>query len=455
MNTYKWPNPLNEAAYHGVVGEICRKIAPHTESDLASILTQLLVGVGNIIGREVYFPVEADRHHGNLNVVIVGDSAKARKGTSLGHVMRILSEVAPDWHNACIARNALTTGEGLIWRIRDPIEVYDHDKGEIVVKDPGVQDKRLLTTESEFANVLKAMERPSSTLSGIIRNAWDGATLTRMTKSEPYKATDPHVSMIGHITIQELMRYLADTEAANGFANRIMWIVSSRSQLLPEGGNIEDEDFSAIYKRLSSALSSAKGLGKVSLSPEARDCWRLLYETLGQQRAGLVGSLLARAEPMVRRIALIYTVLDGASETSVAHLKAAMAIWYYAEQSCLHVFGDKLGDATADKILTLVRGEAVGVSRTDIRNHFSNNQSSSEIERALELLQNQSLIWLEHKVTGGRPSEIWRAKDLRVTTKTINACSSDMIPNDQIIDSLRPSDRVPSLDLPLNNGRQL
>src|SRR5262245_44300396 len=58
-----WPDPLAEAAYHGLAGEYVRALEPHTEADPAAVLVQLLVAVGNVVGRGPHFAVEGDLHH--------------------------------------------------------------------------------------------------------------------------------------------------------------------------------------------------------------------------------------------------------------------------------------------------------------------------------------------------------------------------------------------------------
>src|SRR5690606_37128729 len=109
-------------------------------------------------------------------------------------------------------------------------------QSEIV--DPGVDDKRLLVLEEEFASTLRVMGRDGNSLSGVIRQAWDHGDLNTMTKNNPAKATGAHISIVGHTTQDELLRYLNDTEAANGFANRFMWVAVQRSKQLPDGGNL-------------------------------------------------------------------------------------------------------------------------------------------------------------------------------------------------------------------------
>ncbi len=85
-----WPHPLAEDAFYGLAGDIVRTIEPHTEADPAALMIQLLTTFGNVVGREAHFMVEATPHHPNLFAVVVGDTAKSRKGTSWGPHTQLL-----------------------------------------------------------------------------------------------------------------------------------------------------------------------------------------------------------------------------------------------------------------------------------------------------------------------------------------------------------------------------
>ena len=50
--------------------------------------------------------------------MLVGDSAKARKGSSFDHVARLLSQADPAFTSRL--STGLSSGEGLIWTVRDP-----------------------------------------------------------------------------------------------------------------------------------------------------------------------------------------------------------------------------------------------------------------------------------------------------------------------------------------------
>src|SRR5439155_24261 len=99
-------------------GRIVKKLAPETESHPAALLLDVLLTFGNIIGRTAHFVVEDTPHYGNLDAVVVGETAKARKGTAHGRIEHIFREVDPKW---VLKRRAsgMSTGEGLIQEVRD------------------------------------------------------------------------------------------------------------------------------------------------------------------------------------------------------------------------------------------------------------------------------------------------------------------------------------------------
>jgi Protein of unknown function (DUF3987) len=183
-----------------------------------------LVGCGAALGRGPYYVADGARHGVNLFTGIVGESSKSRKGTAWGRVQTVLIEAADAGFGDRIEAG-LSTGEGLINLVRDPREDDDDDLG--------VCDKRLLIVHSEFSSPLKMMRRGGNNLSEIIREAWDGGRLRVATKNSPLKATDPHISIIGHITRDELVERMNETDAANGFGNRFLWVRARRSKSLP------------------------------------------------------------------------------------------------------------------------------------------------------------------------------------------------------------------------------
>ncbi len=406
-----WPT-ADAAMFHGLAGEIVRTVEPHTEADPCALLMQFLAAFGSAIGRSAHFAAEADQHFGNLFCVIVGISSKGRKGTSWNHIRRLFALAAPQWENFCL-QSGLSSGEGLIWHVRDAVEkpVKNKTTGEVELEtvDPGIEDKRLLVMESEFASVLRVAARDGNTLSAVVRDAWDRGRLQTMTKSNAAKATGAHVSLIGHVTADELRRELSSTEAGNGFANRFLWICARRSKELPEGGSLQESELFPLAGRLSAAIEAGRGTGLLRRDEEARQLWRAVYHDLSEGGPGLAGAVTSRGEAQVMRLALLYALLDGAEEIRREHLTAALALWEYSEASARYVFGDSLGDPVADDILRALQNAPEGMNRTDLQNLLGRHQSSNRIGQALALLLKYHRARVEQEQTGGRPLERWFA----------------------------------------------
>jgi 5S rRNA maturation endonuclease (ribonuclease M5) len=411
------PDALPKKAYHGLAGEIVQLIDPHTEADPAALLLQTLVAFGNAAGRNAFFRADGADHFPNLFVVLIGATAKGRKGTSWSHVHRLFSVVDQDWATDRIP-SGLSSGEGLIWAVRDPVYRTEavKEKGKYtgesiqVMSDAGVTDKRLLAMESEFASVLRVLQRDGNSLSAIVRQAWDTGTLRTLTKNSPATATDSHISIVGHITSEELRRYLDRTEQANGFANRFLWACVKRSKCLPEGGQIDEVDFSDALRRLAQALEFAKQCRQLDFDNRAKATWHQVYPQLSEGQPGLTGAMLSRAEAQVVRLAMIYALLDCSDEIRLEHLHAALAIWDYCEASVKHVFGDATGDDVTDEILRALRNAPEGLTRTQISALFGRHQSASRINTALNRLMGLGLAYMTSNDTGGRSEERWFAR---------------------------------------------
>lgn len=402
----RWPVPIAEYAFHGLAGEVVRTIEPHTEADPVALLVQFLSAFGSCLGRGPHYLVEGDAHHANLFAVLVGDSAKARKGTSWGRIRSLFELLDDPWVARCV-HSGLSSGEGVIWAVRDPIIGRDKQGKETEI-DAGVADKRLLVVESEFANVLRVMGREGNTLSRVIRDGWDKGNLATMTKNSPAIATGAHLSIIGHITGDELRRYLDRTEAANGFANRFLYLCVRRARLLPHGGDLEESALRHLAQRLEVAIGAARQIDRVRMDHATRAAWERVYQELSEGRPGLVGRVTARGEAQVIRLATLYALIDGTDTMNLHHLKAALALWTYSEDSAHYVFGDSRGDPLADALAQALHDAgADGMTKTAIRDYFRRNADAGRIDAALSVLSASGTVTRSKVQTGGRDAEIW------------------------------------------------
>ena len=314
-------------------------------------------------------------------------------------------------------KGTLSSGEGLAYAVRDaqykeePVKQGGKPTGDMqtICVDSGVEDKRLFLVQSEFGAVLRVMEREGNSLSGVLRDAWDGKDLTPMTKANRVKATAPHIAIVGHVTKDELLRNLNSTEACNGFGNRFVWVAVQRSKELPFPSAPESEAVQTLSRRVAQQIQAGRTMSTFTLSDRARAAWLALYHDLSAERPGLAGDLLGRAEAQVMRLAGLYALLDGVPVIDSTHLAPACALWSYAEASTRYIFGDSTGDPIADTILRALRVNQ-SLDETHISALFGRNVSSSRLGQAKTLLVNARLAYCETDESGsvGRPRIVWR-----------------------------------------------
>jgi hypothetical protein len=392
-----WPQQPGPAAYHGLPGQIAAALAPHTEADPVAILGQLLIAFGAAIGRGAWFTVEATRHHPNEFLVLVGDSAKARKGSSWDHVARLLAQADPTLPARVLT--GLSSGEGLIWAVRDS-----------AANDPGPLDRRLLILEPEFASVLKQTTRDINTLSPVLRSAWDGRPLAILTRTAPARASAAHISLIGHITHVELRHLTSTVELSNGFLNRFLLLACRRVRLLPEGGHPDPLAATDLPQRLQRNLTTARNAGQLHLHPDTRALWHDAYARLSQPQPSIAGAVTARAEAHTIRLALIYALINGAAEIAPAHLTAALALSDYAARSAAWALADSSGHPLTEQIHAALKDRhPAGLTRTEIHDLLHRNHPAAELRQALATLADTGKATRRTIQTSGRPAELWTA----------------------------------------------
>jgi hypothetical protein len=358
--------------------------------------------------------VDATRHSLSLYVILVGDSSKARKGTSWHQIARLFAQVDQPWLSTRVT-GARLTANSLVDALRD--------------RQPPT-DLRLLALSEEFASVLHTLKSGNGHLSPLLRYAWDSGHLSTLDMHQNLQATGTHISLIGHITQRELTRNLHRTEAQNGFANRCLWVWVQRSNCLPEGGSLCADDLAPIARELRRALDWATATPEILFRRDAaaRDLWADRYPTLSQLRPGLRGAATSRAEAQVLRLSAIYAALDSTSVVGLPHLQAALAVWDYCYASASLLFGLSTGDPIADRIREAIEASNGGLSKSQITRLFHGHVEGNRIDAALETLLALGALTKYSEPTGGRPSTLWSAIEENQHEQTEESVAEDEAP---------------------------
>ena len=373
-----------------------------TEAHPAAIGAHFLAALGAVVGREVYTYIGETRHGAHEFWLVVGSTSTGRKGDSKGVGFSPFSDLDPLWHE--LLAGGLSSGEGLIHAVRDPVYTLDK-KGEKVCTDEGAAEKRALFLESEFASVLKQFRRETNVLSDVARRAWDGDRVLRtITKTSPTRATDAHVSIIGHTTPEDLRRHLDETEVLNGLMNRFIFIAAQRVRKLPSPERLPAGLRQRLTQHLCDAVLNARRVKQYHQTPAFQAMWRTVYDGMSQEQPGLLGALLARGPAHVIRLSLLFAIFTKADHLDVPHLEAAVAWWKYSEASAKVIFSGTSGNRDADRLRDdLLPGESMTLSeiRDDI---FSGRITSARLRDALDLLRALGEVTVAEETTGGRPA---------------------------------------------------
>ena len=407
----RYPAPLPGHAYYGVLGELTRIIAPHSEADAAAIYAQLIAATGCLFGRRGGWKIDADFHPCQVWPLIVGDSATARKGTSWAAVRRVVDIVAPGFRTEQEV-SGLSSGEGLLALLQDPAP----PEGENADAPPP-REKRVLVVSAEMARLLRVAQRDGNIITEVLRDLWESGRGQTITRNAPLRVRGAHPVLISHITRADLARFLTFTDTANGFLNRFVLIAARRSRLLAHGGSLDDGDLLPDALRLRDAIDAVqlRPEGSVVLfTDDAHDAWDLPYALLEARRdhLGLAGLASTRGPAQTRRIATTLALANGEQRVGIGAMAAALAVWCYCEQSALWALGDATGDPDADKLARILREHGEPMDREALRQRDGRHMAAERMDAALALLARRGEIEVYEEPTGGRPRKlaVWCAK---------------------------------------------
>ena len=413
----------------GLLGDFVRLATRNSEADPAAVCVTALVRFGAEVysyggrsGLGPHFYIGETIHPPRLFAVICGNSSKARKGTSRHPVAKLFGREhcqpadLKGWGVALPARESggpLSTGEGLAHHVRDETdeerERHQRQNPNEPIREKG--DKRLIILDEEFASGLACTKREGNTLSMGIRCFWDSGDYAPLTKNNPVTVRGAHISILTHITMQELAVCLGEVQAVNGFGNRFLWVCARRAKLVPLPSRMPDAELAPLQRELWRLVGLAQQRGTMTMTPSAVALWESLYTELSQEHSGLAGSIINRAEAQTLRLALIYALLDGAVQIAENHLHAALAMWNYAQESALYIFGDRVSDPLEEKVLEALK--AGPLTATELSAALNRHVPRERLQPLLQQLEGQQRISILKQKNVGRPRLIIALRELR------------------------------------------
>lgn len=397
------PGPeWSDDIYFGLSGEIIRKASQYNEAHPAGMLLDLLVSLGSMFGRACYFNINSTRHYTNEFMARVGDSSRSRKGSGRDEIDRLLKLVDPKWFNERTI-SGFGSAEAIISQIKDATtqQRFNSKKDSFVnTIVPGVADKRLCIREGELASVFLLASKAESRADVVLRDGWDSKPLKNVVKgknsdgfSNSATCQEPHLSISGDTTRGELVKKMPDGADENGFGNRFLYAYVFRRQLCPLGG--PELDWSKEVLKLLEVLSFVRkeehdennllyynDRGCVGLTASAKTTWVRMYTELENNHLpGLAGKMTSRAGAHIRRLALIYAMLDLSTSVDVRHLRAAERLWNYCADSAQYIFNGTTKSQI--KLLQWLEKQQAPVTLSNIRDGFYHRNEKAEFVKAI------------------------------------------------------------------------
>lgn len=396
--------PIRDGAmFHGLLGEVVGVADPHTEGDRVGVLVALMAGAGVIMGQRPHVMIGNTRHPLLVWPLLFGLTGSGRKGEAYAAAAQFLRLASPSFGELSVT--GLSSGEGLIERIKDPVDPSDDDRRRRV-EWPGTEDKRLLVTEPEFASVMARAKREGNTLAGVLREAWEGGRLGVLTKSH-VRASSSHVAVVGHITPKEFRLRLAESDLAGGTYNRFLPVYVERSKRLPEPDPVPEAALSTASKRLAIAIANGSTVSRIRLGRPAAAIWsdRLYDEFTGDDEDTAWSEFARRAAPYCLRIAGLHAALDARNEISRPDLEAAAALVRYSVDSARYVLARATGNPRLDRIARAIdESPNRYLTRTEVSTLFGRNVRVEVLDELLAQLVDTGDFHRIEVPTRGRPA---------------------------------------------------
>lgn len=332
-----------EDAYFGPLGEISKQHCDQIPLNLLPFHAMLLTVYGSLVGRRAMMRFCCDKHFGILFTAIVGDTG-CGKGTCWNIVRDLAEQIDPSVGSR-IATD-VASAPGLMGLVRD---ASSRIEGKRVIKDPGVEDKRMLVVFEEMEILIEGITRKGSTLDKVMNAAWDGKSLENNARLRE-KATDPHLSFICQIT-GDAFRSVVGTMrrgqgCTNGFFNRFITVAATKERSLPRGGIMPDvTDLTDKLRKSLESLGPAIGRSPTLLTwhESTYEAWDRICEALDREQ----GALRARQKPNIMRVAMLNALSVGARSVMLPHLAAAKAFVLQCSDSAASVYPQGRSTATA------------------------------------------------------------------------------------------------------------
>lgn len=320
------PQPMPDDAITGWFRQYVDLVGPTSEASDSFHMAVSVSILGASIGKRVGLIHASDIIYPNFYTLLIGSTGKARKDTSIKRMIKMFYVPPPQGEPLLATGMAfkiakdISSSEGLIAMLR---------------KNPNV-----LLYAAELSKVMSNAERESTgSIGPTLIEAFDTPSVMQNNKVEFVEAGDskeaknPFLSVITSVQPEEMARIIGGKHQHSGFLNR-WWLIQGKG--VGPRANPPFIDETAAWHLLRKALKQINKYQEgtvLKFSDDAADLWGEWYDASWyESNTPEEDDMAVRRGTIVKKIALVHAVMDGAKAIEWDHMRIGIALSDWAWQ---------------------------------------------------------------------------------------------------------------------------
>lgn len=347
------PTPMPPGAIVGWLREYVDLAEPTTESSESFHAACMLTVLGACIGKRVGVFHASNALYANFYTLLIGRSGHSRKDTAIGRALKMPMLAPPIGEplrtlgaNFKVVRD-ISSAEGLIAMLK--------------------RNNNLLLYATEFSKVMSNAARESTrSIAPTLIEAFDTpSTIQNNTKAnieanDIQEAKNPYVSILTGIQPRTMARMIGEEEQYSGFLNRWLLVVGGGAGPRPNPPDFDTDAAWHLMVRAMDAITSYHDGALLRFSDKASDRWSEWYIASypDGSRPEQEDAMSVRLGTLVKKVALVYAVLDRAQAIERQHLDAGIELvdWCWSHtRRLLPTFGEAMDAKIARLILETLK----------------------------------------------------------------------------------------------------
>lgn len=375
------PEPVPDICFQGWLGRYVDMMQPLTEAPDAFHIAAAMSLAGATFGRRVGAKYISKATYPNQYIMLIGVAGDSRKDTAIEFALDLPSRRGPMGapHRPFEIATDIGSAEGLI---------------SILSK---AANTMLYITEYERLSQ-NAKRKSTSTIIPTLTAAWNAPKVlqTGTREETSLQARLPTLSVIAAVQPEILTNEMTANEMNSGYASRWLFVPGKSDRILPDPPDIDERDAYNLYLEMSRLADeygkNDEGGTVLSLTDDAAERWRGWYtddRTRKESMSELENAVASRLAVHIRKVALLYAALEGASEIDLRHLEPGIAFveWSWSHtQQLMKTWGSSFWTQIEERILAVLKARGP-MKRRDLTNHCRNRKwGSREFAQVLDAM---------------------------------------------------------------------